>query len=443
MKTSKDSNFKLCQRLQALTLQVGNVDPTPLDGEEVDKLFYQVKELIPVVEPPPPPPVDDSIYIDTNFTGQGKGTQSEPFKAMPALVSNTSYKVKSGSTIPNIRIDGKEDIVIAAYGDGVKPKIRSTAVCSLVHITNSKGCHITGFDITGGNNTVACIQTNTAHDCGVHYSDLSEAHHSNNNGFGLHMFYSNNFELIGCTIKNVALDGIYAYYCLNFKVIGCHISKVNQRYFTNSSEAGSSGDGIQLNGDYNGFEIKDTTIDRSDPAGNKFAIILNSNDVKANNATGVIDNCIIKINGSLAYALLMIRGKNIQVLNSQFVGVGGGLAIRAQSEALSNTKIKNCTFTGFDRGVSVAPRWAGNTPFPPIGTVVEDCDFSNIKRYHISLDNTAVVSTRNTHTRVNTNDKGVAIWNYGKGQATITGAHYSEHGMEGSFGAGTNPTYGV
>ena len=48
--------------------------------------------------------------------------------------------------------------------------------------------------------------------------------------------------------------------------------------------------------------------------------------------------------------------------------------------------------------------------------------------------------TNNIHIR--TTDSGVAVYNYGGGSVEMTGAHFSELNMGGSFGNGSNATYG-
>lgn len=383
---------------------------------------------------------DDAIYIDTKYSGSNsgyKGTITAPFKTLPAFENGKTYKVKRGSVIPNITFSQKTDVTISEYGDGPLAKISSTGVVHLINFQNSSNCRVIGFKVEGSNNAISLTHADNSPKCGVYGCDMSEAHHSNNNGFGLHAFYSDDFELIDNKIDNVALDGIYTKFCKRIKVTGNRFTRLNQRYFTNPNQSASSGDGIQLDGTYDGFYIAHNIIDRSDGAGNKYGLILNSAAGLSDEATGTIEHNKFISNNNVSACIHIERGNGIQVLNNEFIGSGGQQAIRLGGKFVKNTLIKGNTFRNFDRGVGVGATYPGG--YPATNTIVEDNIFYNVKQYHVWVDKSKVTLKNNTHMR--TTDKGIAIFNYGGGSAVIESGHYSIAGMEGSFGAGTNPTY--
>lgn len=384
---------------------------------------------------------DDSIYIDTNYTGSNngyKGTFTAPFNELPSFENGKTYKVKRGSLIGNIIFSQKTGVILAEYGEGDMAKISSTGVVHLINFQNSTNCKVIGFEVKGSNNAISLTHADNSHGCGVYGCDMSEAHHSNNNGFGLHAFYSDDFEFIDNKIDNVALDGVYTKYCKRIKITGNHFTRLNQRYFSNTNQSVSSGDGIQLDGTYDGFYIAYNIIDRSDGAGNKYGLILNSAPGLSDEATGIIEHNKFINNNNVPSCIHIERGNDIQVLNNEFIGAGGQQAIRLGGKFAKNTLIKGNTFRHFDRGVGVGATYPGG--YPASGTIIESNIFYNVDKYHVWVDKSQAVMTNNIHIR--TTDSGVAVYNYGGGSVEMTGAHFSELNMGGSFGNGSNATYG-
>jgi hypothetical protein len=156
---------------------------------------------------------------------------------------------------------------------------------------------------------------------------LTNAHNQNNGGFGIHAAYTRKLSILNTEIRNVALDGIYAAYSPMIEIGFCLIVDINRRYFDNPNQVYSSGDGIQLDGYYNGFKIHHTTVDRTNGAGNKFNIILASKVGISNKATGIIEHCTFRTGANVSTAVQVEMGHGIVIRYNKFKGSTQGLRL--------------------------------------------------------------------------------------------------------------------
>ena len=388
-----------------------------------------------------------TIYIDPTFTGSPKnGTITNPYSSWTSfsLVNGNTYLQKRGTTYTSstqIFISAKNNITIGAYGSGNMPVFSYTGSGYAFRIEGSSNCTVQDFEVNGNTNAFALFgiigttanytQNNTINNCLAY-----NAHNTNNAGFGVYSFYSIGLSVLNTVIHNVALDGMYLRYTPDVEIGYCNVYDINRRYFSNSNQTYSSGDGIQLDGNYNGFHIHHTTIDRTNGAGNKFNLILNSPPGDSDNATGIIEYCTF-INGSnVAAAVHIERGNGIITRYNTFQG--NTLGLRIAGAYTSNNLIHNNIFYNCSSGVGIGYTYP--SVGPATNTKVYNNVFYRVSNYHIWVDKTNVDSRNNIHLRGT--DNGVAIYNYGGGSWTIRNNCYGTSATAGTPGTGSNPVTG-
>ncbi|MDY0344764.1 MAG: hypothetical protein RBR28_14405, partial [Lentimicrobium sp.] len=387
-----------------------------------------------------------TIYIDPSYTGSTQnGAMSTPYKSWTSVTfsNGNSYLQKKGTTYNSssqIFINSKTNVIIGAYGTGDKAKFSYTGSGYAFRVENSSYCTIQDFEVDGNINAnslvyVAGTSSNYSNNIKIQNCHLHNAHNTNTAGFGVLGWYNNNLKLLNTEIHNVAIDGLYLAYNINLEVGYCNIYDLNRRYFVNTNQSASSGDGIQLDGNYDGFHIHHTIIDRSNGAGNKHNLILNSLG-SSNNATGILEYNTFITPGNVTSAVSIVRGNGIITRYNTFKGSTGALRLGADSK---NNLVHNNLFYNCSYGVAVTYIYDGNASHPCTGTQVYNNVFYNTGR-HISLDKTNVVSRNNIHYRTNSTD--VAIYNYGGGSWTISHNCYSSAAAAGAPGTGSSPVIG-
>jgi predicted phage tail protein len=388
-----------------------------------------------------------TIYIDPTNTASGQnGTISNPYSSWSsvAFVNGNTYLQKRGTTYYSynrLYINSRSNVTIGAYGSGDRPKFSYTGYDYAIRLNASSGCTIENFEINGNAGAMALVgimgssgaysANNKVDNC-----HLYNAHNSGNGGFGVYSIYNTNLQVLNTEIHNVALDGMYLRYTPNVTIGYCNIYDVNRRYFTNSNEAYSSGDGIQFDGDYNGFHVHHTTIDRTNGAGNKYNLICNSASGVSEDATGIIEYCEF-INGSnVVSAVLIERGNGIITRYNTFRGSTQGL--RLGGAYTTNNLIHNNIFRDCESGVGIGYTYPSTGP--ATNTKVYNNVFYHVSDYHIWVDKSHVETRNNIHVR--TSDAGVALFNYGNGSWTISNNCYSTSATAGAPGTGSSPVIG-
>ncbi|MDD2526927.1 MAG: cadherin domain-containing protein, partial [Lentimicrobiaceae bacterium] len=389
----------------------------------------------------------NTYYIDPSYTGTTQnGAMSTPYKSWTSVTfsNGNTYLQKRGTTYSSstqLFINGKTYVTIGAYGSGDRPKFSYTGTGHAIRIQSSANCIFQDFEVNGNVNAVSLVYVSGTSgdytsDITINNCDLHNAHNGNNAGFGIYGFYNNGLKILYTDIHNVALDGMYLKFEPNIEIGYCNIYDINRRFFNNSNQTYSSGDGIQLDGTYDGFHIHHTTIDRTNGAGNKYSLILNSAPGLSDNAFGIIEYCTF-INGSnVAEAVLIERGKGIITRYNTFKGNTGGL--RLGGAYTSDNIIHNNVFYNCTKGIGIGYSYPSVGPCN--GTKVYNNVFYHVTNYHIWVDKTNVVARNNIHYR--TNDSGVALYNYGGGSWTLSHNCYSSAAAAGSPGTGTNPVIG-
>jgi hypothetical protein len=388
-----------------------------------------------------------TIYIDPTNTSSGQnGSITSPYSSWTrfSLVSGNTYLQKRGTTYTSstqIFISAKNNITIGAYGTGSKPVFSYTGSGYAFRIEGSSNCTVQDFEVNGNGNAHSLIgvsgsSSNYTSEITINNCVLHNAHNTNNAGFGIYGVYNNNLSILNTTIHNVAIDGIYLANIPGIEIGYSHIYNINRRFFVNPNQTYSSGDGIQLDGNYNGFHIHHTIIDRTNGAGNKFNLILNSAPGTSDNATGIIEYCTF-INGSnVAAAVHIERGNGIITRYNTFQG--NTLGLRIAGAYTSNNLIHNNIFYNCSSGIGIGYTYP--SAGPATNTKVYNNVFYRVSNYHIWVDKTNVDSRNNIHLRGT--DNGVAIYNYGGGSWTIRNNCFGTSATAGSPGTGSSPVIG-
>lgn len=230
-----------------------------------------------------------TIYIDpTNTASNQNGTIENPFNSWSKVTftSGNTYLQKSGttfSTTTGITISSKSGITIGAYGTGNKPKIVSSGTGNhILNISSSSNITIKDLEITSVGNWISSIiiqgtgaSNNLIDNCTVY-----------NTQWGIRVVTSSaGTRIMNSTVYKTGDDGIYAKDVSSIEIGFCKIYDINQKYFTNTDQSYSAGDGIQLASvNSMNFNIHDNHIDHSS-TGNKFCII-----AWGENYNGIIEN---------------------------------------------------------------------------------------------------------------------------------------------------------
>lgn len=358
-----------------------------------------------------------TIYIDPSKHGQIQdGTILNPFDSWAdfTIVSGNTYLQKCGTTFTSsaqFYILNKANIEIGSYGVGIRPIFKYTGAGAAVRIEGSNHISITNFEIYGtasAHSLFYAIGTQAANLTYIKIENcfLSNAHNSNNAGFGVYSWYCIGLEVINCTISNVALDGFYCRNTPGIKIEWCNVYDINKRYFNNPNEKYSSGDGIQLDGYYNGFHISNTIVQRNNGAGNKFDIILASAPGVSDNASGIIEDCVLITDNTVSTAIHIERGNGIIIRRNTFMGSTQG--VRVGGAYAKNTIIEDNDFENCNRGVGVGYTYP--SAGPATGTKVLNNKFVNVSSYHVWVDRSEVETCNNT-----TDGHGIPEYNYGGG----------------------------
>ncbi len=385
------------------------------------------------------------VYIDPSYVGVENGTMSQPYNSWNDFTfkNNSSYLQKRGTTYTSsnqIVISNLNNVSIGAYGSGSRPIISYTGSGHAIFINISNNVLLDNLEIIGNSSAYSLIRldggsesayqtNNTISNCIVH-----NAHNTNNAGFGILGFYNDGLKILNTTIYDVAIDGIYLKYAPNIEIGYSYIYDVNKRYFIDSNQKASSGDGIQLDGNYNNFHIHHTTIDRTNGAGNKYNLILNNGVSGGTSYSGVIEYNTFVNDSNISSAILIERGSGIITRYNLFKGNTQG--IRIGGSGTSNNLIHNNIFSNCVSGVGVGYTYGtASTPIgPSIGTQVYNNIFYHISSYHIWVDKTHVDVKNNIHIR--NGDSGVALYNYGGGSWIISNNCYGDLATAGEPGIG-------
>ena len=356
-------------------------------------------------------------YIDPSSKVAGDGSANSPYKMLPATFTSGEYRIKAGTTVATsqqlyIRTAG---VYIGKYGKGVAPKFNYTGTGYAIRIEASD-VTIDSIEVDGNRNAHSLVfvmgsVNNYLTGIVIQNCNLHNAHNSNNAGFGLYSWYTDGLVIQNTYIRDVALDGAYCRNTPNIQFRGVYISDVNKRYFVNTNQKYSSGDAIQLDGYWDGFLIAHCDIRRTNGAGNKFGVILNSAAGVSDNATGVIEYCNFQTDAAVSTMVHIERGRGIIVRYNSFEGATQG--IRVAGMRCKDIEVYGNIFLNCSNGVGVGATYPGG--YPATGTKIYDNTFKSIAMYRIWSDK-AIVETCNNES----DGTGVPEFNYGGGTFKTT-----------------------
>jgi len=395
--------------------------------------------------PPVIPPEVNTIYIDQTNVGTGRdGTVENPYNSFSefTFTDDYTYKIKGTYTSSTpISLTNKSNVYIISYGG---------TLATFSYTGTGYACILSG----GTNNSIYLdIDGNGTSRYGVQLSSgtghiIAGKIHGFYNGTadgGMAVYGGGtNHSIVNCEIYDCGCDGMYLVNTTNLLISECYIHHVNQNYGnSNALGTGASGDGIQLDGLWSGYAIKNTIIDRSDAdTGNKFCLILNSANNTNNASSGIVEGCTFITKSAVTTALYIAQGNGSIIRYNTFKGVTGGIRISNYSypagvytNTCKNTLIHNNIFYDCSYGVGVAYGDATDIR----NTKVYNNVFYNIPM-HIYVDRTFVDSRNNIHLRAAGSD--VAIHNYGSGSWIINNNCYGTLATAGTPGVGTNSVVG-
>lgn len=410
------------------------------------------------------PPPDTDIYIDpTNVLAGRDGSIENPYNSFTeaGFTSGNVYRLKAGTEIvlsSELNFSGHTATFVSRYGVGVDPKIKSTVsgTCA-VRFAGSTLCvldHVEGYtDLTNSLITFIQMGTGTAFDggtgnvisnCFIHHVKQGSA----DGGMGIRGG-GTTLSVINTRIEDCGCDGMYVRDVPGILVDGCDIYRINQNYAGaavgfNNLGSGASGDGIQLDGSWDGFIIRNTTVDRSDPyTGNKFCVIFNSGNSSAWSWSGVVEHCTFKTRSTVPYAVDQVMGTGVIYRYNTFLG--STIGVRLEGANVHDTLFHHNVFIDCTNPIRIGSTYSG-TIGPATGTMVYNNVFymsrgTGTVLSDITLDRTHVDTCNNIH--YNTNSAISAIHNFGSGVIDRKSNNCYYGGITSGFGGdGVNPVFG-
>ncbi len=297
------------------------------------------------------------VYIDPAAAPGGDGSLGSPLQswAEVSIQANTAYLQKRGTqaNITSAIVVGGDNVLLGAYGPESDPRPiiydNSDSIKYMIQV-GGDGATVRDLEIispraTSGIHFAAGYwpANGIAWNCSIHGVDSS--HYMM---WGVRVF-GENTKVLHNEIYYIGDDGIFVQYFPNVEIGYNHITHVNQKWFENSAESYSSGDGIQFDSS-NGFYIHHNYVDRSD-TGNKFCFIV---DPKNDVSEGLIENntCLVAkgisglFNGGAADYRVVVRNNFFEYVDTD----NGGVAIYSHAP---HVEIYNNVIKGFMRGVTL------------------------------------------------------------------------------------------
>lgn len=405
----------------------------------------------------------DHIYIDPSSGTNGVGTIEDPKNTFTglSLQDDTKYHIKRDTTLVSstvIDLSNRTNTIITDYGTGEIPKFRSTATgtCA-IRFALSTSCTVENLEVytnlSNSLRTLIQLGTGTAFDGGSYNSILNCKIHdvkqgTADGGMGIRGG-GDHMTIYGCEIYNVGCDGIYVQdQPTNLTIENCYIHHDNQNYAGgsvgfNNLGGGASGDSIQLNGNYDGFIIRNNILDRSDAyTGNKYVIIINQlESQELYDAGGIIEHNTIIVRSTVLGGIFLGLTEGTIVRYNKFTstnGVGNEGLIKLAGYRCVDIVIHNNLFYNAGRGITLGYIYIGNPEYDyeggSVNTQIYNNTFYNMTEYCIYNDGCHDVQVKNNifyDTPLVFDVWGTPTW-------SITNNSYYEVDSYGTPGAGTS-----
>ncbi|MGV8162327.1 MAG: choice-of-anchor Q domain-containing protein [Candidatus Nanoarchaeia archaeon] len=405
----------------------------------------------------------NTIYIDPTYNvanGASDGTIEHPYVAWTQVTfqNNRRYLQKRGTMYTSsskILLYLRSNVSVGAYGSGERPIFNYTGSQHnySFQFNQCTDCSIENMRLTAPSSSGLIAIIGMGSDSGgflggtrisVIGCEVWRAGSDSSEAMGIRAG-GNSVKILNTTIHDISIDGIFARDTPGIEIGYSNIYNINRRYFSSAIETDSSGDGIQLNGIYDGFHIHHTIINRTNGAGNKFSLILNSAEGVSDNAGGILEYNTFVNDASIVWAVHIERGNGIITRYNTFMGVTEGLRIAGQYT--SNNLIHNNIFYGCTKGVGF-----GFAAHPGVDKIYNNV-FYNFTGYntvngvpyppfHVWVQQGANVEMKN-NIHLRGNDVAVALYKWGGlGNVTITNSLFGNTETAGASGTGTNAVIG-
>ncbi|MGV8162328.1 MAG: choice-of-anchor Q domain-containing protein [Candidatus Nanoarchaeia archaeon] len=400
-----------------------------------------------------------TVYIDPSYDGSNgpsDGSLDAPYTAWTnfTIQSGGAYLQKRGTTYTSsskILLYQVNNASVADYGSGEKPIFNYTGSQHnySVQFNLCTDCSIENIRVTAPSSSgliaIIGMGSNTGGFSGgtrisVIGCEVWKAGSDSSGAMGIRGG-GNSIKILNTTVHDISTDGIYAADAPNIEIGYSNIYDMNRMYFSNPNEATSSGDGIQFGGNYDGFHIHHTIINRTNGASNKFNLILASAGASIN-ATGILEYNTFVNDGSVAWAVHIEHGRGIVTRYNTFRG--STLGLRLGGAGTSNNLIHNNIFYDSVDGIRVGYTYSSlyHPVGPAVGTQIFNNVFYNVSQYHMTVDQATVEARNNIHLRPSGVSTGVALHNFGGGSWTLSNNCYGDNSTAGTPGTGTNPVIG-
>ena len=356
---------------------------------------------------------NNTVYINPNYSGVETGTINQPYNSWSDInfSNNTAYLQKRGtSTVGDIVVSTKNNVLIGAYGSGSKPIITGIAgnINKILVFNGCTNCAVENINFVGHqpeaptagiflNGYSAQTYNITIQNC-----DISNCFN------GVRVIPSNHgnekLTIDNCNIYNINEDGIFASNLSKFTCKNTLIDRVNLDWHYQCHEHScASGDGIHLTGNCDDFLIENCIIDRR-YTGLKFCFIHNSDDGGYGN-DGIIRDCTFyspkdTIGApSAGGAIFLFDGDSILIERTKFIGsnrlysndigIGGQVSFDniIMNYVLGDSVINFSNTFRCDNFVANNITWTGNRP----GSTA-----LNLSNGNVVVNNCAVAATPGT-----------------------------------------------
>lgn len=236
-----------------------------------------------------------------------------------------------------------------------------------------------------------------------------------------------------CEIYDCGCDGMYLSDCPGISIDNCNVHDINQNYGNaNALGMGASGDGIQLDGNYDNFYIGHCILDRSDEfTGNKYGLIIGG---LTSTYSGIVEHCTFKTNANVTSGLHQSMGDGVIIRYNKFEGIKQG--IRLNGVGVSNTLIHHNLFYDCTSGIGCGAVGGSAT-----GIKIYNNVFYNVSQYHVWRDNTSTSIDAKNNIHLRASDSGIAYYGYGSTDQSLLSINYNCFGSEateGAYGGGSN-----
>ncbi|MBN2484525.1 MAG: T9SS type A sorting domain-containing protein [Bacteroidales bacterium] len=280
--------------------------------------------------------IEAQVYIDpTNIADENQdGTLEHPYSSwqMVNIQSNGSYLMRRGTESDFVEFalvaNGKENVFLGSYGDGMLPDSRLT-----LRIDNCINFRVENLSMADAN--FDYCNNILINNCIIY-----------GGGEGVETDYCTNVRIFNTEIYNMDTDAMFTGDVRNMEIGYCYVHDVNQEY--NYGDINAGGDGFQFVEPFTDIHIHHIYMDRTS-SGNKFGIIVSGEAEDSRNC--LVENCIfagptkddpLERGASVHMGVWDLVFRNC-IFEDTRIGV---------FNVMPKNEIYNCVFEGLDLGVS-------------------------------------------------------------------------------------------